>query len=160
MLCSDFETWNTAHLLARMAGEGYGALAPLPSTPTSLRNSTSGSNGPLGDATRSVTTLNDVGGDGGGGGAREPAVWLVLRKQLLQWLLAVSARCGDARASCEYFAGLAELMAALEEEREKADREWIEKSGRIREASLLGRGAVFATRLYSYLDWMYHDVYR
>ncbi|CAM9752304.1 unnamed protein product, partial [Ectocarpus sp. 8 AP-2014] len=46
----------------------------------------------------------------------------VLRKHLLQWLLAVSARCGDVRASSEYFAGLAELTAALEDERGKADR--------------------------------------
>ncbi|CAM9384308.1 unnamed protein product, partial [Ectocarpus sp. 13 AM-2016] len=48
--------------------------------------------------------------------------WLVLRKHLLQWLLAVSARCGDVQASSEYFAGLAELTAALEDERGKADR--------------------------------------
>lgn len=92
MLCSDFENWNTAHLLARMAGEGYGAL--LPASP----------------------------GDRGGGVA-EVGEWLVLRKQLLQWLLAVSARCGDAKASSEYFVGLTELMAALEGEKEKADRE-------------------------------------
>ncbi|CAN0059742.1 unnamed protein product, partial [Laminaria digitata] len=53
---------------------------------------------------------------------QHPGGWLVLRKHLLQWLLAVSARCGDARASSEYFAALAELMAALEGERGKADR--------------------------------------
>lgn len=60
-----------------------------------------------------------------GGDQQHPGGWLVLRKHLLQWLLAVSARCGDARASSEYFAALAELMAALEGERGKADRELI-----------------------------------
>lgn len=99
MLCSDFETWNTAHLLARTAAEGYGALPPSPTT-------TAGAAASAGAA---------VEPSGGG--------WLVLRKHLLQWLLAVSARCGDARASSEYFAGLTELMAALEGEREKADGE-------------------------------------
>lgn len=65
------------------------------------------------------------GGEGGGaGGSGEGRGWLVLRKHLLQWLLAVSARCGDERASSEYFAGLAELMAALEEEKRKANREY------------------------------------
>ena len=97
MLCSDFETWNTAHLLARMAGEGYGALLPAPSPSSG----------------KAEVLLRQA----------EPGGWLVLRKYLLQWLLAVSARCGDARASSEYFAGLTELMAVLEEERRKADRE-------------------------------------
>lgn len=82
-----------------MAGEGYGALLPPP-PPAPLDGNGGGS---------------AMGGAGAG--------WLVLRKHLLQWLLAVSARCGDVRASSEYFAGLAELMAALEEERGKADRE-------------------------------------
>ena len=65
------------------------------------------------------------GGQGGAGAGGGGGGWLVLRKHLLQWLLAVSARCGDVRASSEYFAGLAELTAALEEERSKADREFV-----------------------------------
>lgn len=103
MLCSDFENWSTAHLLARMAGEGYGALLPASS------------------------------GDRGGGAAEaEAGEWLVLRKQLLQWLLAVSARCGDAKASSEYFVGLTELIAALEGEKEKADREcWVRSNSLV-----------------------------
>lgn len=112
MLCSDFETWNTAHLLARMAGEGYGALLPPHPPPPPGGDPAS----PLPSSSSAVAPLagGGVGGEGG---------WLVLRKHLLQWLLAVSARCGDVRASSEYFAGLAELTAALEEERGKADRE-------------------------------------
>lgn len=126
MLCSDFETWNTAHLLARMAGEGYGALLPpsAATVPPGRRLAAGGlptAVAPLNGAASGV----DAAGTVAAAAAGEPGGWVVLRKHLLQWLLAVSARCGDARASSEYFAGLAELMAALEEERRKADRESV-----------------------------------
>lgn len=87
MLCSDFETWNTAHLLARMAGEGYGALLPPP--PPELR--TTGSPGAIIPTSSTAAPLNGAafGGGGRGGEAGAGAGWLVLRKHLLQWLLAV-----------------------------------------------------------------------
>lgn len=119
MLCSDFETWQTAHLLARMAGEGYGVSSA--SSPLSLPSPSPKPAAPFGNglAVGAGARRADVGGAGPARG------WAVLRKHLLQWLLAVSARCGDARASSAYFAGLTELMATLEGERRKADRKFF-----------------------------------
>lgn len=123
MLCSDFEIWQTAHLLARMAAEGYGVTSadlplPSPSSPSSALPP------PFGEAGRGRRERDGQGEEETTTVAAGPAGgWVVLRKHLLQWLLAVSARCGDARASSAYFAGLTGLVATLERERRKADRE-------------------------------------
>lgn len=113
MLCSDFETWQTAHLLARMAAEGYGVAAAT----SPIGGMIAPGSGFGGRKPKGVPVIDGV--EGGEGG------WVVLQKHLLQWLLAVSARCGDAKASSAYFAGLARLMATLEEERSKADSECV-----------------------------------
>ncbi|CAN0324288.1 unnamed protein product, partial [Pylaiella littoralis] len=70
MLCSDFETWNTAHLLARMAGEGYGALLPPPRTPSSslsLSAATTRSHPDAPSPPLAATVVAPLDGRGGGG---------------------------------------------------------------------------------------------
>ncbi|CAM9163956.1 unnamed protein product, partial [Phaeothamnion confervicola] len=150
--CSEFENWGTAHLLSRIAAEGYGVGCLEGDTESSNGGGGSGGRGAGGaDGEGSGGAQNNDGvgargGDGGGSsssgcgamtppggrpGKRHPAQppreaqpqqrgWVVLRKHLLQNLLAFSMRCGDAASSARYCVALLHVTAALEEERSKA----------------------------------------
>ncbi|CAM9360467.1 unnamed protein product [Choristocarpus tenellus] len=132
MLCVEHETYATAHMLARAAAEGYGVSFSA-SIPETLRgNGRGGAEGTRGrwqetvgqgSGTRSMhrrgmASLSNF--EWMWSGTVVPMGWVVLRKQLLQYLLVVSARCGDVGASSSYFASLVRILATMEGERRKA----------------------------------------